>query len=66
MFSSDNPRKRGRTPLHHAASLSGPAVVEALLAAGADTGVKNGKGETPCDLYRRNESLGSEKVALCQ
>ena len=28
--------ERGRTPLHHAAWLSSPAVVEALLAAGAD------------------------------
>jgi len=57
----------GWTPLHGAAAVSkNPAVVETLLAAGADPGVRNGNGEIPCDLYRRNESLGSENVALCQ
>ena len=56
-----------QTPPHEAAAIGkNSAVVEALLASGSDPGAKNGKGQTPCDLCRRNESFGSEKVVQCQ
>ena len=40
--------------------------IRILLAAGADPSARNGEGETPCDLYRRNIFLRAEKVAQCQ
>ena len=49
----------GNTPLHIAALLGSKEMVETLLAAGAETNVKNHDGETPLDAARR---VGRKKV----
>ena len=50
--------KKGRTPLHLAAWFSKkPAVVDALLAAGADPAARDEAGKTPWDYAERNAAL---------
>jgi hypothetical protein len=49
----------GNTPLHIAALLGSTEMVETLLAAGAETGVRNHDGETALDAARR---AGRKKV----
>ena len=49
----------GTTPLHHAAHLDQPAVIDALLAAGADPRAANRYGVTPLSLAAENGSAAA-------
>ena len=51
---------------HWTEGLHAGDAIRALLAAGADPRVRNGEGQTPCDLYRRNIFLRAEELELCQ
>ena len=50
----------GPQPYHAAGA------IRTLLAAGAGLDPRNGEGDTPCDLYRRNIFLRAESVGLCE
>ena len=52
----------GPTPIR----LHAGDTIRVLLAAGADPRARNGAGETPCDLYRRNMFLRTERPGLCR
>jgi len=53
----------GTTPLHHAAHLDQPAVIDALIAAGADVRAANRYGVTPLSLAAENGSAaGVERL----
>ena len=48
----------GHSPLHHAARFANnPAVIEALLSAGADASARDPNGKTPWDYAQENEAL---------
>ncbi|MDE0528516.1 MAG: ankyrin repeat domain-containing protein [Truepera sp.] len=48
----------GNSPLHHAARFAdNPAVIEALLSAGADASARDSEGKTPWDHAQENEAL---------
>ena len=49
--------KDGETPLHWAASGGSPAVVDLLIARGADMKAEDDEGKTPIDNARENEAL---------
>lgn len=51
-----------QTPLHVAARLSSPAVIEALIAGGALEWQTNDRGETPLDVAQRSRSR--ERTAI--
>lgn len=62
-----NPNARGKvggwTPLHFAAAESEtPAVVKALLAAGADPAAKDKEGKTPWHYAQKNAALKGTEV----
>ena len=62
-----NPNARGKvggwTPLHFAAAESEtPAVVKALLAAGADPAAKDNEGKTPWRYAKENAALKGTEV----
>ncbi len=54
----------GTTALHHAAHLNQPAIVEALLAAGADAKTTNRYGVTPLSLAVENGSVPVVRALL--
>ena len=55
----------GDTPLHEAASGNkNPAVIEALLAAGADAMARTKDGDTPLHLAVANTNVAAIKVLL--
>ena len=48
----------GNSPLHHAARFAdNPAVIEALLSAGADASARDNEGKIPWDYAQENEAL---------
>ena len=49
--------KDGETPLHWAASGGSPAVVDLLIARGADMKAEDDEGKTPADYAGENEAL---------
>jgi tankyrase len=50
------------TPLSYAAFLSGPSVVEELLAKGADPSIRNTDGKSPLDMAKQFKKTENVKV----
>ena len=53
----DSRNRRNSTPLHLAVRFNEPAVIEALLDAGADATARDAEGKTPWDYAQENEAL---------
>ena len=52
----------GDTPLHLAITGEKAEIVEALLAAGAKTDLRNGKGKTPLDKAREKKKIVLQRI----